>query len=79
MQDALARDPGRSDVKQVLQARETALQQQREERRRAEEKAARVTAALQQAGATDSDEEALRILKAALARDGADPQLRTSL
>ena len=79
LQDALARDPGRSDVKQVLQARETALQQQREERRRAEEKAARVTAALQQAGATDSDEEALRILKAALARDGADPQLRTSL
>jgi tetratricopeptide (TPR) repeat protein len=78
LEEARALDAGRRDVEDALKAREAALTREREERRRAEERAARITAAVQQADATGSDEEALEILNAAFARDP-DPQLKTGL
>jgi serine/threonine protein kinase len=78
LEEARGLDPGRRDVEDALRARQEALRQEREERRRAEERAARIAAAVQQADAAGSDEEALAILKPAFERDH-DPHLKTRL
>ena len=79
LRQALELDPDRRDVEQALHAREAELQRQLEERRRAEEREALIAAAIKDADATDSDGEALRILKAVLPAGPAHSQLKTAI
>jgi Protein kinase domain len=77
--EALALDPARADVANVLASRKAAFEREREEQRRARETAEKIAAAIEQATGTPSHEEALVILRAALALDPSHSQLKTLL
>ena len=79
LRQALQLHAGRTDVEQALHTRQEALQRQLEERRRAEEREARIAAAIKNADAMASDEEALRILQAVLPTDPAHSRLKTAI
>jgi hypothetical protein len=79
LRQALELHAGRTDVEQALHTRQEALQRQLEERRRAEEREAKIAAAIRNADATASDEDALNILQAVLPTDPAHSRLKTAI